>query len=49
MIHPAAEGSNISSAKDASGHEFVKEMLQAKKGVIRYPWLNKELGETPTA
>ena len=21
-------------------------MLQAKKGVIRYPWLNKELGET---
>ena len=46
VIHPTVEGSNISGAKDASGHEFIKEMLQAKKGVIRYPWLNKELGET---
>ncbi len=46
IIHPAKEGANILTAKDASGHEFIKEMLDKKQGVIRYPWLNKELGET---
>jgi len=46
VIHPASEGKNLLAAKDADGREFIKEMLEKKKGVIRYPWLNKELGET---
>lgn len=45
VIHPAKEGSNILDAKDSSGHEFIREMLEKKQGVIRYPWLNKELHE----
>ena len=45
-IHPGKEGKNILSSKDTSGHEFVKEILQNKKGVIHYPWINSELGET---
>jgi len=46
MIHPSKEGTNIIESKDASGREFIKEMLEKKHGVIEYPWLNKELGET---
>jgi len=45
-IHPGKEGKNILSSKDKDGHEFVKEILQKKKGVIHYPWQNVELGET---
>jgi methyl-accepting chemotaxis protein len=46
MVHPAKEASNIIDAKDASGREFIKEILEKKNGVIEYPWLNKELNET---
>jgi signal transduction histidine kinase/DNA-binding response OmpR family regulator len=46
QIHPAKEGSNLVDAKDADGREFVKEMLKKKNGIIRYHWINKELGET---
>lgn len=46
MIHPAAEGKNLIEAKDAGGRLFIKEMLSMKDGVIRYPWMNKELGDT---
>lgn len=46
MIHPAAEGKNLIEAKDAGGRAFVKEMIDMKDGVIRYPWMNKELGDT---
>ncbi len=45
-IHPAKEGTNIADAKDAEGLEFIKEILKMKEGVIRYNWMNKELGET---
>jgi len=48
MIHPAAEGKNLSEAKDSNGRHFVKEMLAMKQGVIRYDWANKERGETAT-
>jgi methyl-accepting chemotaxis protein len=34
------------AAKDANGQEFVKEMLEKKQGSLRYPWINKDLGET---
>lgn len=46
QIHPTKEGSNILEAKDSKGHEFIKEILKRKDGVIRYPWINKELNET---
>jgi len=45
-LHPAQEGRNILDAKDADGHAFVREMLERKQGVIRYPWINRTLGET---
>ena len=46
VIHPAKEGKNMLEAKDADGHPFVREMLERKNGVLRYPWINAELGET---
>ncbi|MDD2882745.1 MAG: methyl-accepting chemotaxis protein [Rhodoferax sp.] len=46
IIHPAMEGKNLLATKDASGREFIKDILQQKDGEIRYPWLNAALGET---
>ncbi|WLI91045.1 methyl-accepting chemotaxis protein [Massilia sp. R2A-15] len=46
VVHPAKEGANILESKDSDGHYFVKEMLEAKAGVVSYPWLNAEKGET---
>jgi methyl-accepting chemotaxis protein len=47
IVHPAKEGQNIIDAKDASGREFIKDIMEAKSGVaVRYPWLNAEKGET---
>ena len=45
-IHPSKEGQNILSSKDKDGHEFVKEILEKKQGIIHYPWLNSERGES---
>ena len=46
LIHPAKEGQSIIGAKDASGREFIKEMIEKKQGEIRYPWANPELGDS---
>ena len=46
LVHPVAEGKNLIDAKDSSGREFLKEILERKNGVINYPWVNKERGET---
>ena len=46
IVHPAKEGTNLLAAKDASGREFIREMLEAKSGEIVYPWMNAELGDT---
>ena len=46
QIHPFREGTNVSDVKDVDGREFVREMLLHKTGVIRYPWINREAGET---
>jgi len=40
MIHPDAEGRNISSARDSEYRPFIAEMLEKKDGWIRYPWRN---------
>ncbi len=46
IVHPAAEGTNILTSKDNDGRQFIKEILERKNGLIRYPRLNKNLGET---
>ena len=46
IVHPATEGKNALNDKDADGREFIKEILDKKEGLIRYNWMNKELGET---
>ncbi|HEY6839208.1 MAG TPA: methyl-accepting chemotaxis protein, partial [Geobacteraceae bacterium] len=46
LIHPSEEGKNILDAKDSRGREFIKDILEKKEGIIRYPWINKERGET---
>ncbi len=46
IVHPAKEGTNILSAKDAGGREFIREMLERGSGEISYPWINAELGDT---
>ncbi len=46
VVHPTLEGKNILESKDADGRAFIAEMLERKQGLIRYPWINKSLGET---
>ncbi|MBS4097190.1 MAG: methyl-accepting chemotaxis protein [Sulfuricella sp.] len=46
MVHPAKEGENLIGAKDASGNEFIKEIVTKKNGIIYYPWMNASLGDT---
>ncbi len=46
IVHPVAEGKNLLDTKDSSGREFLKEIMERKNGVIHYPWVNKERGET---
>ncbi|MFD2113877.1 Cache 3/Cache 2 fusion domain-containing protein [Thiorhodococcus fuscus] len=46
VVHPLQEGTNILESKDADGHSFVKDMLEKRRGVIRYPWINTDAGET---
>lgn len=45
VVHPSAEGKNLIEAKDSNGRQFVKEMIDMKQGVIRYPWMNPESGD----
>ncbi len=46
LLHPVKEGQSLLEAKDSDGRAFIREMLDKKQGVIRYPWVNKEKGET---
>jgi methyl-accepting chemotaxis protein len=48
VIHPFEEGKSVLDSRDSRGNEFIKEILKNKKGIIRYPWINKERGETRT-
>jgi len=41
MIHPDAEGQNISAQRDSDNRAFIAEMIANKEGWIRYPWLNQ--------
>jgi len=46
IIHPSQEGKNIVSAQDSSGNFFIKRIIDQRNGIIVYPWINKETGET---
>ncbi|MEO0316660.1 MAG: hypothetical protein RL404_337 [Pseudomonadota bacterium] len=46
LVHPIKEGQMILDSKDSDGRPFIREMLEKRHGVIRYPWINKEKGET---
>lgn len=46
VVHPLQEGTDVSEAKDSSGHEFIKEILETKNGIMEYSWVNKMKGET---
>jgi len=46
VAHPTREGHSVIDIRDDNGRAFVMEMLEKRNGLIRYPWLNKELGET---
>jgi methyl-accepting chemotaxis protein-2 (aspartate sensor receptor) len=46
LVHPVKEGKNILGSRDASGREFIKEMLATGHGLMAYPWMNAEAGET---
>jgi len=39
-VHPSEEGKNLIDAVDSSGHKFIREMVEKKRGWIRYPWRN---------
>jgi len=45
VMHPAKKGQVILDAKDAGGRTFIREMVDTRSGVIRYPWSNPELGD----
>jgi two-component system, NtrC family, sensor kinase len=36
IVHPTLEGSNMLSARDANGREFVKEIIARKNGTLSY-------------
>jgi hypothetical protein len=46
IVHPTQEGRNILATKDGDGREIIKELVALKEGIVVYPWINKELGET---
>jgi methyl-accepting chemotaxis protein len=46
VVHPTKQDSNIIDSKDASGHPYIREILEKKTGTIVYPWQNAELGDT---
>ena len=53
LVHPAREGQNIYDERDTSGVAFVRQICEravrlepGQVGVIRYPWMNPQLGET---
>ena len=39
-VHPDEEGKNFLNSVDTSGKKFIREMVEKKRGWIRYPWKN---------
>jgi methyl-accepting chemotaxis protein len=40
IVHPVEEGKNVLGNKDASGREYIKDILESKNGVTSYPYLD---------
>ncbi|RFP13848.1 methyl-accepting chemotaxis protein [Duganella sp. BJB475] len=38
LVHPAKEGENLIDSASSDGRPFVKDMLEAKEGSMRYDW-----------
>ena len=46
IVHPTLQGKSLLDTKDSAGRLFAKDMLDMKKGEIRYPWMNAAAGDT---
>ena len=53
LVHPAREGQNVYDERDTSGVAFIREICEravhlgpGEVGVIRYPWMNPQMGDT---
>src|SRR5690554_5016042 len=44
-MHPAIEGRNMVDAVDPNGLRFTEIMLKEGEGILRYYWMNPELGD----
>lgn len=38
LVHPTREGANLIDSASSDGRPFVKDMLEAKEGSLRYSW-----------
>ncbi len=45
LVHPTSEGSSLLDERDAKGQAYVKDMLERKNGVIRFPVVETAVGE----
>ncbi|MFO0589265.1 MAG: Cache 3/Cache 2 fusion domain-containing protein [Polyangiaceae bacterium] len=45
VVHPTAEGQNMLSSTDAAGNRFLRQIVDTRNGVVRYPWINASHGE----
>jgi methyl-accepting chemotaxis protein len=46
IVHPTLQGKSLIDTKDSAGRLFAKDMLDMKKGEIRYPWINAATADT---
>lgn len=46
LLHPTAEGKSFLDVKDATGREFIKEIMERKNGITHYQWIDKDHGDT---
>ncbi len=46
VVDPFKEGQYVADSKDASGREFIREMLEKKEGETDFAWMNVEAKET---
>ena len=47
LVHPSLNGQNMLAAKDASGRELFREILERKQGEVRYLWKTADSSDGP--
>ncbi len=45
LLHPMLQGVNLLTSGDEAGAAIIQELLQRKRGVIHYSWVNPGFGE----